>query len=216
MAGCTELARGDARVVGSTQAFAGVSPLSPPLVLPLVVALALLALALLARERSGGFRGSPFSTFDVVIASTSTARGSFARGVRFFGRSRWFLLAVASTARSLDDSTRPSMRIGFAPVPARRAKEQFHGRSTKQEVSFEAWHAPCPLRVEHAGHGDRANHRRAAPSPPHQPDRFLPRAQGAQNQGRRLRPGALGVAEGPRPIVPSCLSPRFCDAPQPR
>ena len=36
------------------------------------------------------------------------------------------------------------------------------------------------------GHGDRADHRRNAPAPPHQPDRLLPWPQGAEDQGRRL------------------------------
>ena len=45
------------------------------------------------------------------------------------------------------------------------------------------------------GIADRADHRRNAPASPHQPERLLPRPQGAEDQGRRLI--ALPDGQGP-------------------
>ena len=67
-----------------------------------------------------------------------------------------------------------------------RVSGEFHGRSTEQEVAFQARHAPRAQRARQAGHRHRADHGRDAPAPPHQPDRLLPRPQGAEDQGRSL------------------------------
>ncbi|CAA9392023.1 MAG: LSU ribosomal protein L32p @ LSU ribosomal protein L32p, zinc-independent, partial [uncultured Ramlibacter sp.] len=60
------------------------------------------------------------------------------------------------------------------------------GRPAKQEVAVQARHAPFAQRAHGARHCRGAHHRRDPPSAPRQPDRLLPRPQGAQDQERRL------------------------------
>src|SRR5256714_12265021 len=73
-----------------------------------------------------------------------------------------------------------------------------------------AGHAPLARPSPHAACSLRANPRRAAPPPPHQPDRLLPRQEGAARQGRvaplvTLAVDCMGGDHGPHVTVAAAL-----------
>src|SRR6478752_36497 len=81
-----------------------------------------------------------------------------------------------------------------------------HGRPAEQKVTFQARHAPLAQRTHRAGHRRGIHHRRNPPAPPHQPHRFLPRPQGAENQIRSVTPR---FEHGPALILRAFLLPEF-------
>src|SRR5690606_31528167 len=68
----------------------------------------------------------------------------------------------------------------------RAVSRSHHGRSAKQEIAFQAWHASFARFFDHAAHGNRAHHGRTASASPHFAQRLLPRPQGPQDQERRV------------------------------
>lgn len=78
---------------------------------------------------------------------------------------------------------------GWPPGPPASGRHPIgvrHGRSAEQEVAVKARYAPLAQCAGHPGHCDRADHGRGASSSPHQPQWFLPRAQGSEEQDRGL------------------------------
>src|SRR5512134_1727254 len=72
------------------------------------------------------------------------------------------------------------------------SRSHSNGSSAEQEVSLEARHAPLARRAFQSTAGARADNRRSAPAPPHQPERLLPRQEGRQDQ-RRIGSGTSTV-----------------------
>src|SRR5947199_307814 len=114
-------------------------------------------------------------------------------------------LALLAGTEVMPGFPRPpgACRRRVAPPADARASGESHGRSTEQEVAFQARHASRSSGARQARSRHRADDRRNASASSRQPDRFLSRSKSAEDQSRSLiaRPGRADRACPPGPVL---------------